>query len=577
MCQFYTRQTKDAPRVYNGCDMRTLSRIVPLVFALAGCLTAQTIRVIPLSEAKQFRMGSVTSNRIIHPETGATKLTLNYSMSQPGHEFAQHVHDGSDDTIVILEGSADLRQGGARTGFRAGQSAWVPGGQIHGTITTGAGTAHMISFQTPPDLVLYTGARDSSLPGAAPPKGIITPGAVKYLDAGKRNGFFAHPGMGAERIAAAHRRLRPGERFTSSAAAGAEQALFIWKGAVTIWSATGKQEASERSGVFVKGPVGFQVHNPGTTDAVLIQTQAPPSPEWRHDGSFNGRWVIQSHGESAQKMFWLELSGAGTPTISGAFFGATGGRMARLLSPVIRDGELSFRAERTYEGTPPRYSKVRTNARLRNGMIEGSTDIDGRVYQWEGWRAPELPESDDGRWVAGPEIPLLDSTLSRWETGDAGRKADWKFEGGVLKPSNARPSLLVTKEEFWNFKVRFEFRLPPGGNAGVGLRSRYEVQLFDDHGRTPDVHGNGAIYSRIAARTSASKPPGEWQSIEATLIGREVSVVLNGVRTIDRMSIAGLCGWARDPHEERPGPLSLQGDHGPIEYRNIAIQRLTRQ
>jgi len=125
---------------------------------------AQTVRVIRFSEGSPFQMGEVTARRIVHPGLGAKKTTLNYSVSQPGAEFAQHVHDSSDDTILVLQGEVDLRQGDSRRRFRAGECAFVPAGQIHGTVTAGAGEAIMISFQNPPDLILYTGARDSKAP-----------------------------------------------------------------------------------------------------------------------------------------------------------------------------------------------------------------------------------------------------------------------------------------------------------------------------------------------------------------------------------------------------------------------------
>jgi len=97
---------------------------------------AQTVRVLRFSEGQPFHMGNVTAMRIIQPGVGARQLTLNYSFSQSGSEFAQHVHDYSDDTILVLEGQADLRQGGTRTPVSAGTCAFVPAGQIHGTITT---------------------------------------------------------------------------------------------------------------------------------------------------------------------------------------------------------------------------------------------------------------------------------------------------------------------------------------------------------------------------------------------------------------------------------------------------------
>src|SRR5258706_6774857 len=128
---------------------------------------AQSIRVLKFADAQPFRMGEVTSNRLVHPGIGAKKTTLNYSVSKPGNEFAQHVHDYSDDTILVLEGEVDLRQGDTRHRFKAGECAFVPTGQIHGTVTAGTGEALIISFPNPPDLIRYTGARDSTKPGAA--------------------------------------------------------------------------------------------------------------------------------------------------------------------------------------------------------------------------------------------------------------------------------------------------------------------------------------------------------------------------------------------------------------------------
>ncbi len=225
-------------------------------------------------------MGSVTSRRIIEPQIGAKLLTLNYTESQPPAEFAQHVHDRSDDNIILLQGQADLRQGATRTPFHAGQCAFVPAGQIHGTITTASDTV-MISFQVPPDLALYTGARDSSRPGAAPPKGKITPGAVKFVDFAQHNGIFLGPEMGATRATAAHRRLHPGEAFPMSLARGTEGLIFVWKGAILSVvgrSAEGRRvlAANEKDTIFLSGPVRLTVSNPGPAQAIVFQVQTVP-------------------------------------------------------------------------------------------------------------------------------------------------------------------------------------------------------------------------------------------------------------------------------------------------------------
>jgi quercetin dioxygenase-like cupin family protein len=247
------------------------------LLALVAAVQAQTVRVIRFSEGQPFHMGKVTSRRIVHPGMGAKNLTLNYSVSQDGSEFAQHVYDNSDDTILVLQGQMDLRQGESRVPYHAGQCAFVPAGQIHGTITTGGsatGDTIMISFQVPPDMLLYTGARDSSKPGAAPPKGVITPGAVKTVEFASKNGFFTNPAMGSKRAAAAHRKLKRSESFTTDVSAGGEQFLFIWKGTLRVRDSAATYHAGEKDTVFISGPAHLEIT--GDSDgAEIIQVQAP--------------------------------------------------------------------------------------------------------------------------------------------------------------------------------------------------------------------------------------------------------------------------------------------------------------
>jgi mannose-6-phosphate isomerase-like protein (cupin superfamily) len=205
---------------------------------------------------------------------GAKRTTLNYSVSQNGSEFSQHVHDQSDDTILVLQGQMDLRQGDSHVPYKAGECAFVPQGQIHGTITTGEGDTIMISFQTPPDLVLYTGARDSSKPGAAPPKGVITPGAVKKIDFAGKNGFFTDASMGSRRAAGAHLVLKRSQHITTGVAEGGEQVLFVWKGGLKVTGKSGSYIAGEKDAVFISGPEHVEIIG-DADESTIIQIQAP--------------------------------------------------------------------------------------------------------------------------------------------------------------------------------------------------------------------------------------------------------------------------------------------------------------
>lgn len=290
---------------------------------------------------------------------------------------------------------------------------------------------------------------------------------------------------------------------------------------------------------------------------------------------FDGRWVLDGSSGAERRIFWLGVVSAGG--LHGQFFGATGGRLTPLLDPVIEGGELRFRTERKFEGEKGRVTRALTTARLDNGKLTGETVIDGKPYRWTGWRAPLIADRDDGSWREERPVPLLSPGLSDWDTLRPNRKSDWRLENGVLSNAHSKADFLVSKRKFWNFRMRFDCRIPAKSNAGVGLRGRYEMQIVDDYGQPPDVLGNGSIYSRIAPSVNASRPPGEWQTFDVTLIGRQVTVVLNGTRIIDRREIEGLCGLPLDPHEDQPGPIWLQGDHGPVEYRNVVVIPLVRR
>jgi hypothetical protein len=81
-----------------------------------------------------------------------------------------------------------------------------------------------------------------------------------------------------------------------------------------------------------------------------------------------------------------------------------------------------------------------------------------------------------------------------------------------------------------------------------------------------------AIYGFVPATAAAPCKPGEWCSYDITLVGRNVTLVVNGVTIVDNQEIAGITGGALDSNEGEPGPIYLQGDHtGGIRYRNITI------
>ena len=146
----------------------------------------------------------------------------------------------------------------------------------------------------------------------------------------------------------------------------------------------------------------------------------------------------------------------------------------------------------------------------------------------------------------------------------------WIVSDGVLKSPHSG-SNIVTNRTFNDFKLHIELRYPAGSNSGVYLRGRYEIQVEDNKGQVPDVGLFGAIYGFLTPSEMAAKSAGEWQSFDVTLIGRMVTVYANGRQIICNQEIPGITGGAINSNEGEPGPILLQGDHGPVEYRNIII------
>ena len=79
------------------------------------------------------------------------------------------------------------------------------------------------------------------------------------------------------------------------------------------------------------------------------------------------------------------------------------------------------------------------------------------------------------------------------------------------------------------------------------------------------------MYGFLDPSVNAAKKAGVWQSYDITLVGRMVTVKLNGTTVICNRAIPGITGGALDSQEGEPGPIMLQGDHGRVQYRNLTI------
>jgi hypothetical protein len=142
---------------------------------------------------------------------------------------------------------------------------------------------------------------------------------------------------------------------------------------------------------------------------------------------------------------------------------------------------------------------------------------------------------------------------------------------GVL--TNEKPgNNIISERQFQNFSLSMEYKLEKDSNSGLYLRGRYELQILDDAGKPPTLTGHMSVYGRAAAAVNASKPAGEWQTVELTLVGNRVSVALNGQKVQDNAAIEGITGGALNSDEGAPGPIMIQGDHTRIWIRKLVVR-----
>jgi hypothetical protein len=202
------------------------------------------------------------------------------------------------------------------------------------------------------------------------------------------------------------------------------------------------------------------------------------------------------------------------------------------------------------------------------------------------WRAPA------GTWVEASEVSASaeDSKKLAWKPGN----------GALVNGPTGRTTNLLTSEEFGDIDAHIEFMVAQGSNSGVYFMGRYEIQVLDSFGNEKISKSDcGSIYQRWdpargkgnegfeghAPRVNASKPPGMWQSFDVEFLAprfdasgkktanaRFVKVAHNGRVIHENVEVTGPTRASTWEDEKPLGPIMLQGDHGPVAYRNIRIR-----
>jgi len=204
-----------------------------------------------------------------------------------------------------------------------------------------------------------------------------------------------------------------------------------------------------------------------------------------------------------------------------------------------------------------------------------------------------------GDWYTGEDAIL--------DPNDETRLTALPGVGVLINGKEGKTNHLITKDEFGDVELHIEFMVPKGSNSGVYFQGRYEIQVLDSWGvAEPKYSDCGGIYQRWheepglsedqrgyegkSPRVNASRPPGTWQSFDVIFKaprfdseGKKVAnakfvrVVYNGVIVHENEEVSGPTRAALYNDEAPKGPVMLQGDHGPVAYRNFWIRPLTEK
>ena len=203
-----------------------------------------------------------------------------------------------------------------------------------------------------------------------------------------------------------------------------------------------------------------------------------------------------------------------------------------------------------------------------------SLERQGWVYLCDSRISPkEVKASSLGLWrVRNQEDPQR----NLWSVVEEG--GEWIFRNSVGKDQHGTD--LISLQNFWDFDLHVELRVPKDSNSGIYLRGRYEIQILSTPaGKDVKLAPSdlGGIYNIKEPKLNASKGPGVWQTMDASIRGFHIlNVRLNGEVIHDDVEIPEK--WRHGTGSElggdinSPGPIFLQGDHGSVDFRNIRIR-----
>jgi hypothetical protein len=227
---------------------------------------------------------------------------------------------------------------------------------------------------------------------------------------------------------------------------------------------------------------------------------------------------------------------------------------------------------------------------LRTGPIQLQTH--GGEIRWRNIFVHPIPPAEANAMLRRHDSEGFRSVFNGKDfTSWAGPVDQYEVKDGAIVCRPNKGGTIFTQEEFTDFAVRLEYRLPPAGNNGLAIRypghgdgaylGMCEVQILDDSSPTyahldPRQY-NGSAYGQVPVHRGYLRPLGEWNFIEVTVRGPTIRVELNGTRVLDTdlSQVHEFMHGTPHPGKDRPGGhFGFCGHNDPVAFRDIQIKRL---
>jgi len=217
----------------------------------------------------------------------------------------------------------------------------------------------------------------------------------------------------------------------------------------------------------------------------------------------------------------------------------------------------------------------------------------GGEIRWRNIFVREIPPDEANQRLRGKDEGFTPIFNGRDFTGWQGPLDNYEIKDGAIVCKPGKGGTIYTREEYGNFVVRLEFKLPPGGNNGLAIRypgqgdtayvGMCELQVLDDNyekaknTKIDPRQAHGSAYGMVAAHRGYQRPIGQWNYQEVTVVGSKIKVELNGVIILnaDLSKVTEFMGGTPHPGKDRTrGYFGFAGHNDPVMFRNIAIKRL---